>query len=42
MKAQDVQDKLNGEYEMDVSQRMDFCHWLLHFFENLIEYKNLL
>ena len=21
---------------MDPSQRMYFCHWLLHFFENLI------
>ena len=29
-------DKLNGEYEMDLSQRMDICHRLLYFFENLI------
>ena len=21
---------------MDLSQRTDFCHWLLHFIENLI------
>ena len=41
MKSQ-CQDKLNGECKMDLSQRMDFCHWLVYLFENLLEYENLL
>ena len=28
--------KLNGKYKIDLSQRMDFCHWLLYFSKNLI------
>ena len=27
--------QINGEYKMDLSQRIDFWHWL-RFFENLI------
>ena len=29
-------DKLSREYKMDLSQRMDFCHWLVYLFENLL------
>ena len=28
--------KLNREYKMGLSQRMDFCHWLVYLFENLL------